>query len=101
MTGPPPVTSPDRPRHDSDVSNHSQEVFSGGEESKEEPKSPASPTNRDESAKLVPAPPPDVNIWEKRKETVVKTAVVSVKSPMESHTHVKSEVRSIADAPVS
>ncbi|CAG2245049.1 EIF4B [Mytilus edulis] len=100
--GPPPVTSPGKPRRDSDVSNHSQEVFSGGEETKEEPRSPVSPAHRDEAAsKLVPAPPPPVNIWEKRKETVVKTAVVSVKSPMESHTHIKSETRSIADAPSS
>lgn len=100
--GPPPVTSPGKSRRDSDNSNHSQEVFSGGEETKEEPRSPVSPAHRDELAsKLVPAPPPSVNVWEKRKETVVKTAVVSVKSPMESHTHIKSETRSIADAPSS
>ena len=100
--GPPPVTSPGKPRRDSDNSNHSQEVFSGGEDVKDEPRSPVSPAHRDESAaKLIPAPPPVVNVWEKRKtETVVKTAVVSVKSPMEAHTHVKSETRSIADAPV-
>lgn len=100
--GPPPVTSPGKPRRDSDNSNHSQEVFSGGEDVKDEPRSPVSPAHRDESAaKIIPAPPPVVNVWEKRKtETVVKTAVVSVKSPMEAHTHVKSETRSIADAPV-
>ncbi|CAG2189644.1 EIF4B [Mytilus edulis] len=57
-SGPPPVTSPGKPRRDSDVSNHSQEVFSGGEETKEEPRSPVSPAHRDEAAsKLVPAPP--------------------------------------------
>ena len=102
-SGPPPVTSPGKPRRDSDNSNHSQEVFSGGEDVKDEPRSPVSPAHRDESAaKLIPAPPPVVNVWEKRKtETVVKTAVVSVKSPMEAHTHVKSETRSIADAPSS
>ncbi|KAK3586289.1 hypothetical protein CHS0354_035690 [Potamilus streckersoni] len=75
--GPPPVTSQSRSRRDSDQSNHSQpEVFSGEEEVKDEtPKSPSSPPIREEpSAKLVPAPAPKENAWDKRKTEKSPTA---------------------------
>ncbi|XP_069119584.1 eukaryotic translation initiation factor 4B-like isoform X3 [Argopecten irradians] len=67
--GPHPITSPSRSRRDSEISNNSAEVFSGGEDgSKDTPKSPTTPTTAQrEEVKLVPAPPPSVNIWEKRK----------------------------------
>ncbi|XP_021373917.1 eukaryotic translation initiation factor 4B-like isoform X2 [Mizuhopecten yessoensis] len=70
--GPQPITSPSRSRRDSEISNNSTEVFSGGEDSKDTPKSPVSPAQR-EDVKLVPAPPPSVNIWEKRKVDVPNT----------------------------
>ncbi|KAL5010960.1 hypothetical protein ScPMuIL_013265 [Solemya velum] len=57
-----------RSRRDSDLSNHSDTVFSGGEEPRDESKVPLSPTPReDPSVKMIPAPPPRENIWEKRK----------------------------------
>lgn len=67
----PSVTTQGRSRRDSDQSSHSNEVFSGGEEHKDEPYSqqaPISPPIKEETpVKLVPAPPPKENIWEKRR----------------------------------
>ena len=87
-----------RPRKDSDKSNHSQDVFSGGEEGKEEPKSPLSPVHREDPVKLVPAPPPSVNAWAKRKtETPQKpTTPSNAKSSPESSSQppAKSESKS-------
>ncbi|KAJ8307463.1 hypothetical protein KUTeg_015547 [Tegillarca granosa] len=83
-SGPPPITSPNRTRRESEVSNHS-EVFSGNDETTEEPKSPVSPSsNKDEPpAKLVPAPPPSVNVWEKRKSEI-KSATPTSPPPQQS-----------------
>lgn len=87
-----------RPRKDSEKSNHSQEVFSGGEEGKDEPKSPLSPVHREDPVKLVPAPPPQVNAWNKRKtETAQKPGNPGDgKSPPQSNSQVpaKSESKS-------
>lgn len=87
-----------RPRKDSEKSNHSQEVFSGGEEGKDEPKSPLSPVHREDPVKLVPAPPPPVNAWNKRKvETAQKPGNPGDgKSPPQSNSQVpaKSETKS-------
>ncbi|KAK3105588.1 hypothetical protein FSP39_001213 [Pinctada imbricata] len=51
-SGPPPVTS-SRSRKDSNTSNHSQEVFSGGEGDKDEPKSPVSPSSSNDQPRFV------------------------------------------------
>ena len=67
----PSVTTQGRSRRDSDQSSHSNEVFSGGEDHKDDShtqQTPVSPPVKDETpVKLVPAPPPKENIWEKRK----------------------------------
>ncbi|XP_060077295.1 eukaryotic translation initiation factor 4B-like isoform X3 [Ylistrum balloti] len=81
--GPHPITSPSRSRRDSEISNNSAEVFSGGEDSKDTPKSPVSTTQR-EDVKLVPAPPPSVNIWEKRKTDGPHTTTSPPKSESKS-----------------
>ncbi|XP_033732893.1 eukaryotic translation initiation factor 4B-like isoform X2 [Pecten maximus] len=81
--GPHPITSPSRSRRDSEISNNSSEVFMGGEDSKDAPKSPVSTTQREE-VKLVPAPPPPVNIWEKRKTDGPNTTTSPPKSESKS-----------------
>ncbi|XP_046563643.1 eukaryotic translation initiation factor 4B-like isoform X2 [Haliotis rubra] len=58
--GPPPVTS-QRSRRDSELSNHS-DVFN---DDKEEPK-PATSPKKEDSSKLVDAPPPKENAWSRR-----------------------------------
>jgi len=81
--GPPPVASPSRSRRDSEISNQSSgEVFSGGEDGKDEPRSPTSPSRKTEEppVKLVPAPPPQVNVWNKRKTDNKPPAVTATAS---------------------
>ena len=80
-----PTVTTSRSRRDSDQSSHSNEVFSGGEEHKDEPYSPQAPVTtpgKDENAvKLVPAPPPSVNIWEKRKTQQTSPSQKQEESP--------------------
>uniref|UniRef100_A0A8W8MZQ2 RRM domain-containing protein n=1 Tax=Magallana gigas TaxID=29159 RepID=A0A8W8MZQ2_MAGGI len=68
------------------------------EEGKDEPKSPLSPVHREDPVKLVPAPPPPVNAWNKRKvETAQKPGNPGDgKSPPQSNSQVpaKSETKS-------
>ncbi len=64
ITVAPPPTGAGRVRRDSQLSGE-EDVFDG-EHSK-----PNTPKDKDAPVKLVPAPPPKENIWEKRKGTQV------------------------------
>lgn len=63
------LSSQSRSRQDSGEQSSHSEVFSGGEDDKSY--NAVSPAHREEPVKLVPAPLPKENIWEKRKSTQV------------------------------
>ncbi len=62
----PPPTGAGRVRQDSQLSGE-EEVF----DSEHSSSKPTTPKDKDAPVKLVPAPPPKENIWEKRKGTQV------------------------------
>ncbi|KAL4229145.1 Eukaryotic translation initiation factor 4B [Mactra antiquata] len=90
------VSSQSRSRQDSGEPTTPNEVFSPSEEDKSQ--NAVSPALRDESVKLVPAPPPKENIWEKRKSTQAQSPPqqkpAESKAPLEETNVVNNQPKS-------